>query len=247
MGRCCARQFLVDERQHPRETARVSALSRSRGHRRLSQAMCGDRGEGLRGLHPRLAAPHQSRRCLVPPTVKTASSLPLERSQPTWSEVRLTLRWRKMDSNFRYREAERLKGITISIASTAVLGPGRPDENAERVSKPDTSRARAANIGLPANRRAGTTWSRVRRRPCRKRRPAHARRPRHDPPHREKIATPEIRCAKNSEPRRSIRKTAPRRTSRFGNPSAVSGRISLPPSLSCSSQASAGRVAPALT
>ena len=84
----------------------------------------------------------------------------------------------------------------------------------------DFDRARAANIGLPANRRAGTTWSRVRRRPCRKRRPAHARRPRHDPPHREKIATPEIRCAKNSEPRRSIRKTAPRRTSRFGNPSA---------------------------
>src|SRR6516164_10170615 len=30
----------------------------------------------------------------VPPAVKTASSLPLERSQPTWSEVRLTLRWR---------------------------------------------------------------------------------------------------------------------------------------------------------
>ena len=59
-------------------------------HRRLSQAVCGDRGEGLRGLHPRLAAPHQSRRCLVPPTVKTASGLPLERSQPTWSEVRLT-------------------------------------------------------------------------------------------------------------------------------------------------------------
>jgi len=114
----------------------------------------------------------------------------------------------------------RLKGITISIAGTAVLGPGQPDDNAEGVSKPGISRARAANIGLPANRRAGTTWSRVRRRPCRKRRPAHARRPRHDPPHREKIATPEIRCAKNSEPRRSIRKTAPRRTSRFGNPSA---------------------------
>jgi hypothetical protein len=49
-----ARQLLVDERQHPRQTARVSALSRSRGHRRLSQAKCRDRGEGLR--HPRLAA-----------------------------------------------------------------------------------------------------------------------------------------------------------------------------------------------
>ena len=86
MGRACqrgrqwdaaaARQFLVDERQHPRETARVSALSRSRGHRRLSQAMCGDRGEGLRGLHPRLAASHQGRRCLVPPTVKQRAGVP---------------------------------------------------------------------------------------------------------------------------------------------------------------------------
>ena len=51
-------------------------------------------GGTLSGLatprHCGLAAPHQSRRCLVPPTVKTASSLPLERSQPTWSEVRLT-------------------------------------------------------------------------------------------------------------------------------------------------------------
>ena len=88
MGRACqrgrqwdaaaARQFLVDERQHPRETARVSALSRSLGHRRLSQAMCGDRGEGLRGLHPRLAASHQGRRCLVPPTVEQRAGVPRE-------------------------------------------------------------------------------------------------------------------------------------------------------------------------
>ena len=35
---------------------------------------------------------------------KTASSLPLERSQPTWSEVRLTLRWSQLDSNCRFRE-----------------------------------------------------------------------------------------------------------------------------------------------
>ena len=77
MGRCCARQFLVDERQHPRETARVSALSRSRGYRRLSQAMCRDRGEGLRGLHPRLAASRQGWRCPVPPGVKTASRGPV--------------------------------------------------------------------------------------------------------------------------------------------------------------------------
>src|SRR6516225_11719480 len=125
-------------------------------------------------------------------TGKTASSLPLERSQPTWSEVRLTLRWREMDSNHRSREAERLKGITISIASTAVLGPGRPDENAERVSKPDTSRARAANIGLPANRRAGTAWAR-------------ARRPRHDPPHRER-----------SRPRRSGARKIPSPVARSG-------------------------------
>jgi hypothetical protein len=39
----------------------------------------------------------------------------------------------------------------------------------------------------------------------------------------------------------------PRRTSRFGKPSAVKGRISLPPSFSRSSHASAGRVGPALT
>ena len=38
-----------------------------------------------------------------------------------------------------------------------LLDPGWPDENAERISgKPGTSRGRAANIGLPANRRAGT-------------------------------------------------------------------------------------------
>jgi hypothetical protein len=62
-----------------------------------------------------------------------------------------------------------------------------------------------------------------------------------------KIATPEIRRAKNSVPHRSIRNTTPRRTSRFGKPSAVKGRISLPLSFSRSSHASAGRVAPALT
>ena len=62
-----------------------------------------------------------------------------------------------------------------------------------------------------------------------------------------KIATLEIRRAKNSVPHRSIRNTTPRRTSRFGKPSAVKGRISLPLSFSRSSHASAGRVAPALT
>ena len=48
---------------------------------------------------------------------KTASSLPLERSQPTWSEVRLTLRWREMDSNHRSRlqlRAEHRLGIRQS-------------------------------------------------------------------------------------------------------------------------------------
>ena len=33
--------------------------------------------------------------------VWNTASLPVERSQPTWSEVRLTLRWRKPDSNRR--------------------------------------------------------------------------------------------------------------------------------------------------
>src|SRR4051794_26850215 len=46
-----------------------------------------------------------------------------------------------------------------------------------------------------------------------------------------KIATPEIRRAKNSVPHRSIRNTTPRRTSRFGKLAAVNGRISLPPPL----------------
>src|ERR1700726_3252513 len=49
---------------------------------------------------------------------------------------------------------------------------------------------------------------------------------------------------KSSGPRRSIRNTAPCRTLRFGNPSAVNGRISLPPFFSRSSQTCAGRVAP---
>ena len=66
-------------------------------------------------------------------------------------------------------------------------------------------------------------------------------------PSQGKIATPEIRRAKNSMPHRSIRNTTPRRTSRFGKPSAVKGRISLPLSFSRSSHASAGRFAPALT
>ena len=69
--------------QHPRQTARVSALSRSRGHRRLSQAMCGNRGEGLRGFHPRLA--------VSPPAAETDGlrDSPLEgpvRSEPV-SEI----------------------------------------------------------------------------------------------------------------------------------------------------------------
>ena len=72
-----ARKLLADECQHPRQTARVSALSRSRGHRRLSQAMCGNRGEGLRGFHPRLA--------VSPPAAET--------------EVCATLRWSKQNSN----------------------------------------------------------------------------------------------------------------------------------------------------
>src|ERR1700732_3252986 len=46
-----------------------------------------------------------------------------------------------------------------------------------------------------------------------------------------KIATPEIRRAKNSVPHRSIRNTTPRRTSRFGKPSAVTCRLQPRPSV----------------
>ena len=90
-------------------------------------------------------------------------------------------------------------------------------------------------------RTSGTAWSRARRRPCRRPRRVPVRWASSRPPSQGKIATPEIRRAKNSGPRRSIRKTAPCRTSRFGNPSAVNGRISLPPSFRRSSHASAGR------
>jgi hypothetical protein len=55
--------------------------------------------------------------------------------------------------------------------------------------------------------------------------------PRHDRPSQGKIATPEIGRAKNPGPPRSIRNTTPRCTSRFGKPSVVKGRISLPPPL----------------
>src|ERR1700686_3434242 len=61
------------------------------------------------------------------------------------------------------------------------------------------------------------------------------------PPLTGKDRAPEIRRAKNSGPQRSIRNTTPRRTSRFGKPSAVNGRVSLPPSLRGSGPGSEGR------
>src|SRR5438874_13174427 len=75
-----------------------------------------------------------------------------------------------------------------------LLEPGEPDVISDAsVVRQTPAPARAASIGLPADRRAGTAGSRARRRPYRKPQPAFARRPRREPLSQGNIATPEIR------------------------------------------------------